>query len=341
MAPTALRGKDRGRAPGRGTPGSFDIKRQTDAEVSLAPTAGEAKPSKTQQFQTQVAAEIIARMEAGTAPWQKSWHPGALQGRRAVNGSTGRPYSGQNSLWLMIRGFDRGFTDPRWMTFNQAKKAGASVRKGAKGERILIYKTFERKNDDGTPKLDAKGRPITGAFASTATVFNGEEIDDMPAMPGSHERERTWEDAGAGEALIAASGAHIVHQDQSEAFYVPGSDTVTLPNKEQFDSETGYYSTAFHELSHWTGHPSRLDRGTHDGFGGHEYAREELVAELGSFLIASETGCGYEPQNSASYLQGWAQRRDQTDPQKEVQEALHDAGKAAQYLLKRLEQAPA
>ncbi|KAB1661664.1 DUF1738 domain-containing protein [Pseudoclavibacter sp. CFCC 13796] len=341
MASTAVRGRDRGRAPGRGTPGSFDIKDQTKAEVTLDASAGGSKPSKTQQFQQQVATEILARMQEGTAPWQKAWQPGALQGRRAVNGSTGRPYSGQNSLWLLVRGFDRGFTDPRWVTFNQAKKAGAKVRQGAKGERILIYKPFERKNADGTPKLDEKGRPITGAFASTATVFNAEEIDDMPAMPGSVERERTWEDAGTGEALIAASGAHIVHQDQSQAFYVPGSDTITLPNKEQFDSETGYYSTAFHELSHWTGHSSRLDRGTHDGFGGHEYAREELVAELSSFLIAGETGCGYEPSNSASYLQGWAQRRDQSDPQKEVQAALHDASKATQFLLRPLEDEPA
>ncbi|WP_169337759.1 ArdC family protein [Pseudoclavibacter soli] len=343
MTTTRVRGRDRGRAPGRGTPGSFDIKHQSSAEVSLDAEAGSALPekklTKADEHKALVARELLSAMREGTAPWQRPWAPGELSAYRPSNAATGRPYSGQNTLWLMISATRAGYPSNQWMTFNQAKKLGGQVRKGEHGTRILIYKTFERRDKDGSPMLDDHGKPMTGVFASTATVFNIAQVDGLPekATPAdAAPTERAWEDDRVGQSVIDSSGAVIHHVSQDRAFYRPSTDEITLPTREQFPDASSYYSTAFHELSHWTGHPSRLNRVHGKSFGDHDYAGEELVAELSSFLISSETQVGYEPAQTAAYLKSWSDARGSKDAEAEVQQALHDAGRAAKYLLDKI-----
>lgn len=318
-----------------GHAGQFATKLQSPAEVTL----GSRRRDRVAGHRQLVAREILSRIAEGTAPWQRPWRPGRMS-ILPTNAATGASYSGQNRLWLMIRATQHGWSDSRWMTFNQAKKAGGHVRRGERGERILVYKTFQKRDENGDPVTDDEGRPVTGAFASTATVFNVAQIDGLPEPEETP--EPTWDTEAAGDAVIAGSGARIEHHDQDQSYYVPSEDVIRLPNRGQFMSAAGYYSTAFHELSHWTGHQSRLNRRADGGmrFGEHGYAREELVAELSSFLVASETGSGYEPGESSAYLKSWAERR-HGDVEAEIMAALGDAGRASKWLLEHRTQEPA
>ena len=138
----------------------------------------------------------------------------------------------------------------------------------------------------------------------------------------------------AGEQILGNSGAKISHDQADRAFYSRSQDSIHLPPKESFKEPAGYYGTALHELAHWTGHPSRLNRSTLNEsyrFGDTSYAKEELRAELASVFLAAERGIPHDPQQHAAYVGSWIKAL--KEDKNEIFRAAHDASAATEYLL--------
>jgi len=285
------------------------------------------------EYIDEVAAKLIEQLRQGTAAWQKPWVPGEL--RLPYNPTTGKEYRGFNTIWLE----SQGYADPRWMTYKQASGEGAQVKKGEKGSHIVYWKFHDErplKDESGRPVLDDKGAPKTIMVelerprSFTAVVFNAEQIDGLPpleAKPRIDEHERHTR----AESILSNSGAKIEHRPGDRAFYRPATDSITLPEMSQFHTADGYYATALHELGHWTGHPSRLDRDLANPFGSEAYAREELRAEIASLMIGERLDIGHDPGQHAAYVGSWIKVL-QDDP-REIFRAASDAEKIAGFVM--------
>ncbi|HAU4231590.1 TPA: DUF1738 domain-containing protein [Legionella pneumophila] len=254
-----------------------------------------------------VANQIIESLKAGTAPWLKPWEPGVGNGQIPYNPVTGKRYRGINALYLMVNQSD----DNRWLTYKQAQSMDAQVRKGEKGTTIQYWKFHEEqtKHDDaGKPVLDEQGNPLKVQVnlerpkVFYATVFHASQIDNMPGLVT---KEPDWSLIERAEKLLHNSGANIVHSEADRAFYRLSTDSIHLPPKEQFKSAANYYATALHELGHWSGHPSRLDRDLGHPFGSDAYAKEELRAEIASMLLGAELSIGHDPSQHTAYIKSW------------------------------------
>lgn len=286
------------------------------------------------EYAEEVAARIVEQLEQGTAPWQKPWQPGEL--RLPYNPTTGKEYKGMNSMWLAMQ----GQSDPRWMTYNQASAEGGQVKKGSKGTHIVYWKFNEERkatDEQGRPILD----PETGKQKTInvqlerprsfmAVVFNASQIDGLPpleARPVMPEPERH----ARAEAILANSGAEIQHVPGDRAYYRPSTDSITLPERNQFPAADAYYATALHEVGHWTGHPSRLDRDLSYPFGSEGYAREELRAEIASLMLGERLDIGHDPEQHTAYVGSWIKALKE-DP-KEIFRAAADAERIAGYVM--------
>ena len=258
-----------------------------------------------QTYHRRVAELLIKKIQEGTAPWQRPWSAG---GEMPRNPATGKEYHGGNAIALMMQGYD----DPRWMTYKQATSIGCQVRKGERGTSIIYWKyedTKVQKAEDGTPVLGEDGNPITQTVRYDRPrqfithVFNARQIDGLPL----YERPQlAWNPVEKAETLLASSGARIEHQNQDKAYYSPRFDKIVLPLREQFSSEQGYYATALHELGHWTGHETRLNRDLAHPFGSEPYAREELIAEMASMMLCDKIGIlNKKIDNHAAYVESW------------------------------------
>ena len=140
-----------------------------------------------------------------------------------------------------------------------------------------------------------------------------------------------WDRHERAEAVLKASGAEIRHDQPDRAFYRPATDRIHLPPRDSFPSADTYYATALHELGHWTGHPSRLDRDLAHPFGSVGYAKEELRAEIASLMVGDQLGIGHDPGQHAAYVKSWVQVLKE-DP-KEILRASRDADKISNYVL--------
>lgn len=246
---------------------------------------------------------IVALMERGTEAWKKTWKAAAAAGM-PCNASTGAPYRGVNILILWAQCQEAGFKSNRWMTYKQAQAAGAQVRKGEKSVTCVYFEMMKRKEPQ---EGEAEFFPMAKAFH----LFNLDQIDNLPEdLKEPTETDMTpppFSHDEYAEQFIEATGAQIEHHG-SRAFYRPSTDTIVLPEREAFISPANYYATACHELTHWTGHTSRLDRDFSKSrrFGDEHYAFEELIAELGSAYLAGHFGfIDGTVENHASYLASW------------------------------------
>lgn len=286
----------------------------------------------------EVTARIIAQLEAGRCPWVQPWGVPGSEGGAAVglpfNAATGRSYSGINILILWGALFETGYSAQGWLTFRQALGLGGHVRKGERGTTVVYADRFipqaekARAQDAGE---EARGIPFLKRF----TVFNiaqceGLDLAPIETPPPLPERDII----PLGEAVIAASGVEF-KIGGSKAFYAPEPDLVQVPPQPAFFEPVNYYRTCLHELTHATGHAKRLNRAILNAFGSKDYAREELVAEMGSaFLCAA---LGIEPTvRHADYIGSWlAVLRDDN---RAIVRAASQASKAADWLLDRLSQ---
>lgn len=241
---------------------------------------------------------IVAMLEKGTRPWSPQWD---ARGSCPVipTRHNGEPYRGINVALLWGAAEEAGYRNQTWMTFRQAQELGGCVRKGERSTRVVYWGTFKAPTDD------ADGDGETGKdrlFAKAFAVFNVAQIDGLPERfyTGGEPLPEIERIANA-EAFVASVGADVRHGG-NKAFFSPMGDYVQMPPAGAFNEIENYYSTLSHELTHWTGHKSRLDREFGKRFGSHAYAFEELVA---AFAMA-RLGISSEPrEDHAAYLQSW------------------------------------
>jgi len=208
-------------------------------------------------FREEMTNDIIKLMESGIAPWQKPWEAGELD-RSPFNPTTNKEYRGGNVLSLMVASMARGYTDPRFCTYRQAAEKGWQVRKGEKGSRIEFWEAKPGDKSEGATDEDKRGR----LTHRTYTVFNAQQIAGIPEV--KIEPRKPFEIIEAAESVLKASGAEIRHGG-AKAYYNPRGDYIQMPPRECFVDEAHYYSTALHELAHWTGAKNRLDRTAEKG----------------------------------------------------------------------------
>lgn len=261
--------------------------------------------------------QILERLEQGHVPWLGNpWDPSSRVPQIPCNAFSGRSYSGINIplLWSMAE--KRGYSQDRWLTFRQAKEAGGTVRRGERSTLACFYKPMKRAvvDDDGEPVLDEDGEPQEKRFAILRgfNLFNIDQCDGLPdeiTNPPPTSVEGFDSEDGLDD-FISGCGIKVVHSlDRDSAGYYPKQDRVLLPAKEQFHDAEGYYSVALHELTHATGHESRLARPgitDFDGFGTPQYAFEELIAQMGSAFLCGHFGIRNEAHDAA-YIAGWIQ----------------------------------
>jgi len=238
---------------------------------------------------------IIQQMEKGIIPWEKPW--GGIAGG-AISGSTGKPYSLLNQMLLEKPG--------AYFTFNQIQKKGGSVRKGEKSQFVVFWKQIPvEEQDSQTGEVKTTVVPMLRYY----NVFHIDQCDGITTPTTEPEPMQTCPEAECIiNEYIQRSGVEFVQQVSDEAYYSPSRDRVVLPLTEQFTSIAEYYSTAFHELAHSTGHQSRLNRLRATAhFGSESYSKEELVAEITAAALMKHVGLETSGtfRNTAAYIQSW------------------------------------
>jgi len=308
-------------------------------------TQGRADRSERANIYDEVTRRIIGELEDGRFPWVQPWgQAGTGAPGLPRNAATGRPYSGINILILWGAAIAGGYPAQGWLTFRQALDAGGAVRKGERGVTVVFADRFVPRDKDagGDAAGDAGGRSGAACgegeargvpFLKRFTVFNVAQCERLPRglcpeMPPLPERDIV----PLAEALIAASGVEF-RIGGSEAFYAPGPDIVQVPPQPAFFVPVNYYRTCLHELTHATGHASRLGRDLAHGFGSPGYAREELVAELGSAFLCASLGI-VPTVRHADYLASWLDLLHGDN--RAIFRAASAASKAADWLLARL-----
>lgn len=302
--------------------------------ATIDPTKSEKKSkAKRPPFHEEFAEKIIQRLQEGTAPWQVPWHPGKTLSA-PHNPASGTVYKGMNRVHLSLSGFD----DPRWMTLRQANDNGYSIFPGSKATTVVYYQFTKDQNklgEDGKPIIGLDGNPeqekveLDKPIIRFARVFNAEQVDGIPPLELT-DLAYAWEPIEKAENILSSSSATIKHDQSNRAFYRYSDDAIHLPPKKNFDAPDKYYATALHELGHWTLHESRLNR-ENGPFGSETYAREELRAEIASWMLGQEIGIGHDPGQHAAYVQSWVKAL-QEDPY-EIVRACRDAEQIKDYLL--------
>lgn len=256
--------------------------------------------------------ELVSAAMEDELTWRKTWQS---QSRLHCNWLSKRPYTGTNQLTTMISAWANDYKSPYWVTFNQAKDLGGSV-KGQTATPAVFFGTGTDKDD---PEKMFK-------FAKLYNLFNLDQIGiELPPVEMRQTKlERPYEIA---EAIHVDVESH----ESFNPCYSPAADVIKMPMPGQFESDDAHQSTFYHECIHATGHKKRLDRDLIARFGSEDYAKEELIAELGSVFLCAELGVTYDIQQHASYLQSW-QKAIKDDPQY-ILKASSAAQKAVEYVM--------
>ena len=242
----------------------------------------------------EVTNRIMEQLENGIIPWEKPW----ISAGNAVSHATGKPYSLLNQMLLGRPG--------EYVTFKQCQAEGGKVRKGEKSSMVVFWRWIEEKDPDTE---EVRQIPFLRYF----NVFHIDQCEGLSAkytreLPNTVAADQTAEAIIAG--YIQTSGVRLNHEAGDRAFYRPSTDSITLPLLAQFKETAEYYSTAFHEMVHSTGHKTRLDRLEKTAFFGSEaYSKEELIAEIGAATLVNHTclETSRSFRNSAAYVQKWLQ----------------------------------
>ena len=286
---------------------------------------------------TSITERIVASLEAGVPPWLPAWRNGSDGIPR--NLTSGRPYRGINVLLLNLQALAQGYSESRWLTFRQADELGAHVRKGEQGTPIVFFKwhdvSEQNRNKIGTPDQNPPAPKVIPLLRSF-TVFNAAQIDGLPERYLTPPPAVLWTPCEEAEDILIHSRATVRHGG-NRACYSPGEDLIQLPPSAYFPSAEGYYGTALHELTHWTGHPSRCNRPLGHRHGIDAYAFEELVAEMGAAFLCAHCRLPGRLEH-ASYIDSWldALRRDK----RLIFVAAGKAQAAADYVLKAADVMP-
>jgi antirestriction protein ArdC len=288
--------------------------------------------SERQDIYTRITGQIVASLEQGVRPWMKPWSGENTAGRitRPLR-HNGTPYSGINILMLWGASLEHGFSSPSWMTFKQAQDLNAHVRKGEKGSLVVYANTFTRTEED------AEGQEIEREipFLKGYTVFNVEQVEGLPEhfYFKPEPKFTTVQRIDHAERFFNATSADIRYGG-GRAYYAQDADYIQIPPIESFVDAESFYATLAHETTHWTKHPSRMERDfARKTWGDEGYAREELVAELGAAFLCADLELTPEVrEDHASYIATWLQVL-KNDNRAIFQAAAH-AQRAVDYLHK-------
>lgn len=280
----------------------------------------------------EVTERIIEQLEAGTVPWRQP----ILGGERGwpANLASGKDYKGVNVFLLAIRALSAGYRSRFWLTFRQTAQRGGHIKRGEKGSLVVFYKMLEAKDRE-------TGEPTTIPVLRHYHVWNLEQTEGLNLGPEPERAERPFTSIEAAERIVAGfEDGPSIERGGRQALYWPQSDKVTVPEPERFLSDELFYATLFHELSHATGHSSRLNRGLDtklQPFGSQDYSKEELLAELGAAFLCGIAGISPATlEDSASYIDGWLSvlKRDK----RFVVQAAGGGQRAADWVLGRRDQ---
>ena len=294
-------------------------------------TLTQASATQTDIY-ARITGKIIADLENGNLTWRKPWNSDHLAGQvlRPLRWND-LPYSGINTLMLWRTAAEQGYTSPYWMTFKQATDLKANVRKGEKGTQVVYADKFTKEEEA------ANGETITSQvpFLKCYTVFNAAQIEGLseafynvpePVVTSPQQRNQEL------ETFFSQTKADIYTGHQ--ACYAQATDSIQMPPFESFESTVSYYAVLAHELTHWTKHPTRLDRDLgRKHYGDEGYAKEELVAELGACFLAADLGFEPMPEaHHAAYIQSWLKALN--NDKRFIFSAASHAQKAVEYIQK-------
>jgi len=274
------------------------------------------------QLYRDVTNRIIAEMEQGAVPWTRPWRtrPGTHTGIMPRNAVTGRAYHGINIPILWDAAATHGHQTHAWLTYRQAAERGGQVRKGERGTHVVFTKklTIKEAETEETKAI---------SMLKTYVVFNVGQVEGLPDAAPDRETPPETRHAAA-EAFVAATGADI-HHGRDIACFVPSLDVINMPPQAWFRSPENYYATVLHELGHWSGHRSRLDRDLTGRFKSKAYAAEELVAEMTSAFLCAQLSIEGELRH-AGYLANWLELLKEDN--RAIFTAASKASQAADYL---------
>jgi len=272
-----------------------------------------------QSIYEEITGRIITMLEAGTIPWRKPWTVTADMPRNLISK---KAYRGVNVLLLHAMSYE----SPLWATYKQVAQLGGSVRRGEKACPVIFWKPLEVADKETGEKQKI---PLLRYFY----VFNLAQCEGLKDVPAPIATPPTTQ----AQAIIDNMPQRPdIKFGMTKAFYSPSEDFVAMPNRDRFDGEAEFFATLYHELTHATGHQSRLNRSTvtsKAGFGADDYCREELIAELGASFLCAEAGIEHTLDNTAAYISNWltALKNDS----KLIIQASAQAQKATDFILAR------
>lgn len=251
---------------------------------------------------TRVTAEIIAAIEQGAGEWHSPWFHNGTSAARPTNISSGRRYRGINTVALWVAAVAAGYGDGLWGTYRQWQDAGAQVRKGERSTTVVLWKQIASSEPAGHDDDDDEGGHRR-MFARAFSVFNAAQVDgyERPTADTLPENERL----AHAEAFITNLGIKTEFGG-SDAYYLPSSDTVFMPDFASFRDATSFYGVMLHECGHASGSKHRLDRDLSGRFGSAAYAAEECCVEILSGFVLADLGIAHHPRpDHAAYIASW------------------------------------
>lgn len=275
------------------------------------------------EIQAEITALVVEQLEKGIVPWRKPFNSAGVLPTSLV---TGKTYGGINLLLLSMLGAE--YSSPYWLTYREAEKRGGNIKRGEKGFPVIKWSIYDRKNSE-------TGETAKAFFLKQFVVFNIEQAENVSA-PEMVKREPISIPEGVDNILNSyVNKPSIFRTTREGAYYSPVLDTIHLPLDEQFVSGAEYAHTLAHELVHSTGHESRLNRfnetGKPEHFGSENYAKEELVADIGAQMVCAQAGIDIDLPNTASYVAGWLKALNNDTSL--ILSASTKAQKACEYML--------
>ncbi|MBU2810584.1 DUF3560 domain-containing protein [Acidithiobacillus thiooxidans] len=314
--------------------------------VPASPRSGNNAEKKDHRLE--LADRLIEQIEQGTARWQRPWKAGEILA--PVNAVTGKPYRGVNYENLMF--FSPDPSDPRWCTYKQAQEQGWQVRQGASGLPLEVWKEYEHKRtEEEIQRLEKQGvidpEPTERRLGVRYyTVFHASQMDGIPPLERQEPDQKLEGKPDERLPKLAERLGVELRYGGGRAFYRPSEDRVQMPPVESFEQAVGHDTTLLHELSHGTGHASRLNREIRNPFGSPKYAVEELRAEMSAAMTAASLGIGFDPAsqdleegrelgNSAAYLASWLKALPEKERKQILMQTIKDAQGISDYLIER------
>ena len=300
-----------------------------------------------------VATSIIEHLEKGVRPWNKPFKGGSSIGQINLPVSNvGRPYRGVNIFWLNLVRMSNGYEDNQWGTYKSWKAYGEKYAKSIGSDEyfgvtekgpveVIFWKHSQWKEED---EVTGEEKVRSAFHPRFFQVFNRAQTN-LPPLPKEKvtKKEKELAVIGAEEEfsrMVEDLEIDFRESSRGSAYYSAGQDYIHLPERKLFKTAEGRAATAFHEAVHWTGHSSRLDRDLTGMFGSEDYAREELVAEMGSAMLCMAAGIedkmmDEQMENHAAYLQSWlkAIKESKDGGVRFINSAATKAGRACELLM--------